>query len=53
MWYLKYFWVKLNIFILTPLVFIENKIKEINRIKLESYVSAICMSDLAAKNLKK
>ena len=25
MWYIKYFWVKFNIMVLTPLVWIQNK----------------------------
>ena len=37
-WYLKYIWVKLNIFILTPLVWIENKYNEYKEARLRSYV---------------
>ena len=38
MWYIEYFWVKLNILVLTPLVWIENKYKEYQRVRLEAYV---------------
>jgi len=38
MWYIKYFWVKLNIWVLTPLVWIENKYKEYQHARLEAYV---------------
>lgn len=37
-WYLKYIWVKLNIFILTPLVWIENKYNEYKEARLRSYI---------------
>ena len=35
MWYIKYFWVKLNIFILTRLVWLENFYKEYQKIKIQ------------------
>ena len=38
MWYIKYFWVKLNIMILKPLVWIENKYKAYQQARLEAYV---------------
>ena len=34
MWYIKYFWIKLNIFILTPLVWIEKKYNDYKDAKL-------------------
>ena len=45
MWYIKYFWVKLNIFVLTPLVWIETKYKEYKEWRLRNYVQYICMID--------
>lgn len=38
MWYIKYFWVKLNIWFLTPLVRIENKYKAYKEFKLKLLV---------------
>ena len=35
MWYIKYFWVKLNIWVLTPLTWIENKYKAYKEFKLK------------------
>ena len=43
MWYIKYFWVKLNIFVLTPLVWIENKYNEYKEQRLKTYVKYMCM----------
>lgn len=42
-WYLKYFWVKINILILTPLVWIEKKYQGYKQFKLEFYVKSQCM----------
>lgn len=41
MWYIKYFWVKMNIFVLTPLVWIESKIEDYRQFKLEMYCRAL------------
>lgn len=48
MWYIKYFWVKLNIYILTPLVWIEKKYNEYKEWKLQTYVQYMC----AINNIK-
>ena len=45
MWYIKYFCVKLNIFILTPLVWIQKKYEAYQKYKLEMYVKAMCMTN--------
>lgn len=38
MLHIKYFWVKLNIWVLTPLVWIENKYKAYKEFKLKLLV---------------
>lgn len=43
MWYIKYFWVKLNIFVLTPLVWIEKKYNDYKEWRLKTYVEYMCM----------
>lgn len=45
MWYIKYFWVKVNIIILTSLVWIENKYNEYKEWRLRTYVQYICSLD--------
>ena len=45
MWYIKYFWVKLNIWVLTPLVWIENKYNAYKELRLQTYVQYQIMSD--------
>ena len=45
MWYIKYFWVKLNIWVLTPLVKIENMYNAYKQARLEAYVKYMCMSN--------
>lgn len=45
MWYIKYFWVKLNIYILKPLVFIEKKYEEYKKLRLRTYIQYICVID--------
>ena len=37
-WYLKYTWVKLNIYMLTPIVWIQNKYKDYKEARLKSYI---------------
>lgn len=34
-WYIKYAWVKLNIWVLTPLVWLENQYKEYEKLRIE------------------
>ena len=34
-WYIKYVWVKLNIWVLTPLAWLENQYKEYEKLKIE------------------
>ena len=48
-WYLQYTWIKLNILILTPLVYIENKHKEYKEAKLRNYVAYVCAMDMIKK----
>ena len=43
-WYLKYAWVKLNILILSPLVWIENKNRELKEKRLELIVASQCVN---------
>lgn len=40
LWWIKYAWVKLNIWVLTPLVYIQNQYKEFERMKLEMMCNA-------------
>jgi len=40
--YIKYFWIKLNILILTPLVWIEKKYNDYKDAKLKVYVENNC-----------
>jgi len=42
MWYIKYFWIKLNILILKPLVWLENKYDEYKEWRLRTYVQYVC-----------
>jgi len=43
MWYIKYFWVKLNIMVLRPLVWIEKKYNDYKEWRLKTYVEYMCM----------
>ena len=45
MWYIKYFWVKLNIAVLTPLVWIESKWDAYKEWRLRTYVQYQIMMD--------
>lgn len=45
MWYIKYFWIKLNIFVLTPFVWIQNKYNAYKEWRLRTYVQYMCMMD--------
>lgn len=38
-WYLKYIWVKLNILVLTPIVWIQNKYKNYKEMKFLAYIN--------------
>ena len=42
MWYIKYFWIKLNILILTPLVWIEKKYNDYKNAKLKAHIEYNC-----------
>ena len=42
MWYIKYFWIKLNIFILIPLVWIEKKYNTYKEEKIKAYIEYNC-----------
>lgn len=47
MWYIKYFWVKLNILVLTPIVWVQNKYDEYKEWRLRTYVQyQIMMSQM-------
>ena len=49
-WYLQYAWVKLNILVLTPLVWIEQKWDEYKEWRLRTYVQyQIAMSEMSKK----
>ena len=48
-WYLQYAWVKLNILVLTPLVWIEKKYNEYKEWRLRNYVEYMCMIDNMSK----
>ena len=37
-WYLEYAWIKLNIWVLTPLVWIENKWNKYKEARLTAYI---------------
>jgi hypothetical protein len=37
-WYLQYAWVMLNIFVLTPIVWVQNKYDEYKEWRLRTYV---------------
>lgn len=52
MWYIKYFWVKLNILILTPIVWIENKLNAYKEWRLRTYVQYVCSLDNMTKSIK-
>ena len=43
MWYIKYFWVKFNIMVLTPLVWIQNKYNAYKEWKLNVYMEYMAM----------
>ena len=50
MWYIKYFWFKLNILVLTPLVWIQSKYDEYKEWRLRTYVQyQIVMSEMSKK----
>ena len=49
MWYIKYFWTKLNIWVLTPIVKIENLYKTYKKKRLEAYVKYVCTLDMINK----
>jgi len=46
-WYLQYAWVKLNIWVLTPIVWIEQKWDEYKEWRLRTYIQyQIAMSEI-------
>ena len=49
MWYIKYFWVKLNIWVLIPLVKIEKFYNIYKEERLRSYVKYMCAMDTVNK----
>ena len=49
MWYIKYFWVKLNILVLTPIVKVENLYKMYKKKRLEAYIKYVCTLDMINK----
>lgn len=47
MWYIKYFWLKLNILVLTPIVWVQSKYDEYKEWCLRTYVQyQIMMSQM-------
>ena len=47
MWYIKYFWLKLNILVLTPIVWVQSKYDEYKEWRLRTYVQyQIMMSQM-------
>jgi len=48
-WYLQYVWVKLNILVLTPIVWIQNKYDEYKEWRLRTYVQYQIMMDQISK----
>ena len=50
MWYIKYFWVKLNILVLTPIVWLQNKYDEYKEWRLRIYVQYQIAMDEISKN---
>lgn len=48
-WYIKYFWVKLNIWVLTPLVKIENLYEKYKQKRLEAYIRYACTLEIMNK----
>jgi len=48
-WYIKYFWTKLNIWVLTPIVKVENLYKTYKEKRLEAYVKYVCTLDMINK----
>ena len=51
MWYIKYFWIKLNIMILTPLVWLQCKYDAYKEWRLKMYVQYQIMCDTMNKNM--
>ena len=49
MWYIKYFWVKLNIWVLTPLVWLQDKWDDYSDWRLRTYVNYQIMCDNMTK----
>ena len=49
MWYIKYFWVKLNILVLTPIVKVENLYKMYKKKRLEAYIKYVFTLDMINK----
>lgn len=49
-WYMQYAWVKLNIWVLTPIVWVQSKYDEYKEWRLRTYVQyQITMSEMSKK----
>ena len=49
-WYMQYAWVKLNIWVLTPIVWVQSKYDEYKEWRLRTYVQyQIAMSEMSKK----
>ena len=48
-WYLQYIWVKLNILVLTSIVWLQNKYDEYKEWRLRTYVQYQIMMDQISK----
>ena len=48
-WYLQYAWVKLNILVLTPIVWIQNKYDKYKEWRLRTYVQYQIVMDQISK----
>ena len=45
-WYMQYAWVKLNILVLTPLVWLQSKYDAYKEWRLQMYVNSIIVNEL-------
>ena len=51
-YYIKYLWIKLNIFVLKPIVWVQKKYEEYKEARLNAYVNYQIMMDNYFYNLK-
>ena len=51
-YYIKYMWIKLNILVLKPLIWIQNKYKVYKEARLQAYINYQIMMDNYLYNLK-